>query len=1772
MSQFQSFLFDTGAGEEPHLSQPSNLQESFLVIPDRVSKDSNTAVKVNDNRPALDSKNEQSGKISKHANKYELTVSLHDHSTSGENVLVDLNSVPGLKVGDFAMLYKKSSNPLPNKKDSINNADSKKLKAKKGKKRLIFQIKEMDSQLLKRLNNKFQISLCNNSLPLYLNIKKSNQLCIKKISPETYHINLIEVYIKDIYLSRGDMWILSNHIVNNYSYCYVGQNLTIFNSINLAISKIHIRDSNVYSGIIDKAKTKIVFRSKSSKLTFMIQLSSDMFHFDVNGDILYNKIINSLFPSIFQSWLDMGTNHLITVILFTSIVDDDDDQLLSCKLGETFNNSKDYYRIVVDQININHWSKIMINLRYEILKFREDIQLVRKQLLPSVKGNIVQALNLSTILMLNNVNNSTSLRHTQNHFILVTPGSGLFDIDISMFEKTVKKILKLDISIDLICLGARPIHYTPMFRYRNLNNKLIYRFPVWFNCFFWIHNSFVNSFNLMDNSDNSQKNIIKMMKNKSNKLSIDDEDMNIEYAMKCKIYELQMMGVMEYEMSGLQVPYLSSKIVDSSTKETFRFIKEYIDEYDDKVFNNSYIDVDEDRIDEVISAIFSSDEKKSQLNFSVNDNKDTNDHKKIKDKKKIAKNKSEKSPVGDGVQKANANEPADKDEHRVSKRSSKQLLSKKSLLFPLTDAKGAAAQSVVLTDDISGTTSEKLGASAYSTLMETQSKKNENSPSLQSQNHQLTALFRERDDTLSLMSSVSNTGSLRLASTDDLTLNKQKTNNSSVTQLFMRSQKESPNSSAIGTRSNTLRNISERLFQVLGNHENTKANVNEVANVNNSFTEIKDDQSVLSRKSQASRNVSKTMKGLNFTSPSYYKASPSLQDLGMKKDKSSSSSMKASNKKSGFKNHDTRFRYKMVMEQERLKIDEEKSKSESISTVMPPNGSSKKLTEPTNKIKEDLPKLKLSRVKGKGNDQEAYLGILIENPMKLHDIDLDFGSINFGKWNNTYSVTPKTQKMNEKFKNRHALEMFAVDGSLLTSPSNKFHESNNLNSNNTNQKAKENLISWRSLLCPASLPTTSNEFPDPAELKYGYSLISYEILPNSKFKDLISVKDLFKEMIYVRLMMGFQICDASSNEIIRNFEINENGSFQKNVSMLSYYLPKDFGDRDLPLNSYNPIAYLIVTDEVHRIFLDFYGNIRVRIFKQDAVQENQKHIVDAVELNSLGNNGNAKKQVEGTSNAPHKDSAYKPFVRTRYDTHYREVEFGPSTFAMTQYNWNKIDYYLAGNFDERHADFAYDEDDKINVFQIRLVIVRSSRASGKAVDNFGNDYTSEKDSALDNNSFLSKAASVNETGNYSKHFENVKNFLKFVQKDEYRGSDDYENYEHESSALTNGNKMKPMILDIDPSNKSHKPEILKIYYDDISQNMFNRTGYSFDMNCFHIKLQWLATTPKLIDDLVTKWAHACERFQLKLIEVPTYEAYKTPKINPFHSFVNIKCCYNPWDYVDEYFGNLDGPMNKYFYHNYLLQACDFYLDDGNEKFINDEYTISDSVHLTDHQNSEDNISVINVTDYNKASGEDFKYIQYIHKSGAYLAELKENGEFFLAPNNIFIARINLRKQALRKKQKENDLKGYNNNSATSNNGNNKMNDSLFSDINNGYSAIYNSERDYMNDYVNYETAKVTDEDDLFFDSQSIMINFLEKCNSSDYLKKIFSEAREAWMNKSERKIGSYNKVTDSLMENKGSSFESNLQEINAKYSAGAAENAEILSNSDLHSSKSLYNH
>lgn len=1415
MSRFQSFLFEG---------------ESLSVQPTSVSS----------RLPPLEETPSALPQI-----KYELQASIHESTVSDQPVLLDLAAALGLRAGDLAILWTPpSSGEKP--------------------RHLVFQVQPMEEGLKKRLG-RLLISILGGALSSHLGISKMSNVVVRRAVAKKVHVNLMEVHIKDVHLTRGDMWVLAGHLVKSVSCCHVGQTLSTLGGISVVVARLHVRGSSVFSGAVD-LQTKVVFRLKSAKLTMIVQLLEDMFHFDTSGAITHNRVLNQLLPSLLRKWSELGADHLITIILTTLIVDSDDEQLLLCRSGDVFKKAQDYFRVVVDQVTLTHWEQIMSGLRTEIRRFREEIGLIGRQLLPSVKGNLLRALDFCSAPVLKTTGALSSLKHTQSHFMVISPGTGLFDVDMYALEHVTKKLSRLDISVDLVCLGGPPPHAAPMFRYRDLLNKLVWRKPLWFNCFFWVNGAFINSFEV-------------------------DNDPNL---LKCKLYDLQMMGVMEYEMSGLEVPYLPPQ-------GKFSFVKQYIEEYDKKVFTIGAGNTEE-QISELLSNTDSKFHMRNLVGFIEKNGENQAEllglsliSHKSKGKAEAKKDTSDNSLRKDQLSSATtpALLPTESTPHSAARAkgsplvklstptvmpSSPPSISEFSLLSDVraskttlnfTPRESTNVPAVSVTKVLSSTQANNAGGSVYSRLKESQRGWKESD----------TALF--------------------------------------MTVFSNQSQKGSKESLPLPKPSldfpASIKNLSEKLF------------------------------------------------GFNFGR----KEEPELTLTKSVETAPVATARKARTSGNNDKKKHAAIRY--AMKNERMKtLHDNANRQTTLATQT------------------DTQKYTFNHRERVAPDHHRFLGLLLTEPMRVSDQKLAYASVSFGRWDNVYpTVEPKEQKNQGK-------GIFRSKGSLVVS------------SDATSSTKKRVKISWRSLICPAALPTTTCHFSNSV---YKYVLGGHDVLPNSKFRHILGSRELFKEMVCARLMEGFQICEGDA---VRAFELSRYNPLKdgSNVILLLGYLPDGYETEHI-----NPVVYLATTDEVHRLFLDFYGNITVKILKKRGEPDLGVH-------------------------------RWNAHIRTRYERTYREVTFELPSAASANINWTKIDNYLAGNVDEKHADFKYGSEDRINLFQMRLVILPQSSNAAKA----------------------------------------IRQFIEFIRKDEYKGGskisklfdddeddeeefeeeEEVERYADEDSSHIVGRRKRSIIIDIDPNRRSHKSELIKIYYDDIT---LEEAG-AFERDCFHIRLQWLTTTPKLIDDLVSKWSIACESQELRLVEVPPYEIYRTPEFDSFYSFVEVTFSLNPWDHPDWY--SCGGKtFTKFYYHDYFLRQSGFVLDEANESMLYED--------LEDLSTSREMMERPSV--YSREYEEGFRYIQYIHWSGLYLAEVQLNGEFFLVPNNIYISKLSSRKLGSGKRDEERSK--YSGGSAG------KFMDTSSTEM--GYGA--------------------KDNEDNLLDSQSVMVNFFQKCKNEEYLATLFAQAR-----------------------------------------------------------------
>jgi len=430
-----------------------------------------------------------------------------------------------------------------------------------------------------------------------------------------------------------------------------GQRIVFMGTIKALVKAVFVRGQKVGSAFFNAA-TKPVFRSESARYVLFIQMSKEMWDFDADGsgEIMFNKVINGFLPELFKRWKHIKARHLVTIVLFTRLEYkrglargfthpewDVSDPSMKHVTGDS--SYKDFYRVVVSDMPSTECSDILSQLKKEFKVFLRDVS-IRKPApqdhlslgtgltaasadLPdyviagrpsaAIRGNILEAINLASSHFSSDYIDRDLVK-TGVSIAVITPGTGLFEVDYSLLVKTTDNLIENGIGIDLVCLSRMPLHSVPLFKYREprlevlkatpqshdshgpqedpmdtlasannygsiastsvtkggsfphtkspfrlITSEWLYAIPHWVDVSFWVLAS-----------DEGGLQAIKARKPSGRSQLV--EHQHKAFVPRVRMYELQMMGVMENATSSLSTPYLSMpwKATRGRTKKNWR--------------------------------------------------------------------------------------------------------------------------------------------------------------------------------------------------------------------------------------------------------------------------------------------------------------------------------------------------------------------------------------------------------------------------------------------------------------------------------------------------------------------------------------------------------------------------------------------------------------------------------------------------------------------------------------------------------------------------------------------------------------------------------------------------------------------------------------------------------------------------------------------------------------------------------------------------------------------------------------------------------------------------------------------------------------------------------------------------------------------------------------------------------------------------------------------------------------------------------------------------
>ncbi len=466
--------------------------------------------------------------------------------------------------------------------------------------------------------------------------EKGSQVLVSTADEASCYASHVELVFRDQYLARADMWrLVSAELANRC--IFRGQRIVFMESIKASIKTIFVKGRRVPSAFFHSS-TKPIFRSESARYVLFIQMSKEMWDFDADGtgEIMFDKVINGFLPELFNRWQKLKVKHLVSIVLFTKMIYEDRPIARSTNASFSHerqhepdsaegNDAKDFYRVVASDMASGEWADILNQLKREFKVFLRDISIRKPDVgdhlplgadissalanLPShviagrpsaaTHGNILEAINLASSQFSSDYIDRDLVR-TGVSIMVLTPSAGLFEVDYSLLVATTDNLIDNGVGIDLVCLSKMPLHSVPLFKYRQPRSRMgdsnagrtphviedqdtpkgsfsgvkgqrttlpssmtyqrphqikeapgellghgwSYGIPHWVDVSFWTAS--------LDEDRGALAAPIKA-KNKSSF----DAPRHKTFVPRVKMYELQMMGVMENAISDISIPLLS---------------------------------------------------------------------------------------------------------------------------------------------------------------------------------------------------------------------------------------------------------------------------------------------------------------------------------------------------------------------------------------------------------------------------------------------------------------------------------------------------------------------------------------------------------------------------------------------------------------------------------------------------------------------------------------------------------------------------------------------------------------------------------------------------------------------------------------------------------------------------------------------------------------------------------------------------------------------------------------------------------------------------------------------------------------------------------------------------------------------------------------------------------------------------------------------------------------------------------------------------------------
>uniref|UniRef100_A0A6Q2XWU0 DEP domain-containing protein n=1 Tax=Esox lucius TaxID=8010 RepID=A0A6Q2XWU0_ESOLU len=333
-------------------------------------------------------------------------------------------------------------------------------------------------------------------------LRAYQDVVVNIVDPKDVTLDLVELTFKDQYIGRGDMWRLKKSLHVIVSFC--PSIVFHFVSHRAQASELWVKGEKVTCGYISE-DTRVVFRSTSAMVYIFIQMSCEMWDFDIYGDLYFEKAISGFLSDLFAKWKEKYCSHEVTVVLFSRTFYnaknlEEFPEILRGSVRQDHEGRfyEDFYRVVAQTERRDEWTSLLVTIKKLFIQYPVLVRLKEADGFPSgynstaAQGNYLEAINLSFNVFDKHYVNRNFDR-TGQMSVVITPGVGVFEVDRLLMILTKQRMIDNGIGVDLVCLGEQPLHAVPLFKLHNRTVPGDSRLGDDYNLPHWINHSFYTS-------------------------------------------------------------------------------------------------------------------------------------------------------------------------------------------------------------------------------------------------------------------------------------------------------------------------------------------------------------------------------------------------------------------------------------------------------------------------------------------------------------------------------------------------------------------------------------------------------------------------------------------------------------------------------------------------------------------------------------------------------------------------------------------------------------------------------------------------------------------------------------------------------------------------------------------------------------------------------------------------------------------------------------------------------------------------------------------------------------------------------------------------------------------------------------------------------------------------------------------------------------------------------------------------------------------------------